>query len=215
VSRGDALWVAGVGAALALALGVGVARGRTGGIPTTALEGWQAADRPLSLSHAASQRERIDPLRPPGLPEGASVDPETGFLVGVDASPEAGDAVLHWSELDRPEHRTPAELPEALRALDGRMVVIVGFGAALYDPYSWREFVVVGSHFACCFGAAPGPGGLIPVSVARANAAPEPTLDPLRVRGRLRLLPTRLSEEPDSPILALFRIEDAEARPLR
>lgn len=162
------------------------------------------------------RREGVDPLKPPGLPEGVTIDPATGLLSGARLDAGPGERAVPWERL-RPADGVEAAsaLPPAIDALAGETVVMAGFLMPLYELSAIREFLLVGSHYACCFGTPPGLGGMAMVRLAPGAAALQPMLEPLRVRGRFAIRERRRGPEPGEPLLLLFEIQDAEAAPLR
>lgn len=168
-----------------------------------------------ALRAGAAVRAGVDPLRPPGLPEGVLIDPDTGLMTGAFLGAESGEEAVPWQRL-KPADGVPnaASLPADLKALDGKTVVLAGFLMPLYEIRRIREFLLVGSHYACCFGTPPGLGGMAIVRLAPKIEALEPTLAPIRIRGRMKIREHRQGPGPDEPLLLLFEIEDAEAGPL-
>lgn len=209
------------GVALGFVLLEGAARGRGAlppraePVPWHARLGWGPTGDPHGLGDpgAAALRERLLAQRLAGLPAGVGLDPDTGYLVGLDLRPKAGERLLAWGELDRPGGEGEGAVPEALEALDGERALLAGFATPLLDAADRRHFALIGSHLACCFGRPPGPGGIVRVTLA----ADAPPVDlgpaPVLVRGRLRLDPWRL-EGDRGPPLSLFALEEARWEPL-
>ncbi len=191
-----------VGACVVVAVWFG-ASGAAGGSP-----------RSTGFDLALSVHENTDPLKPPGLPAGASVDPETGWLTGIDLAPDDGDTPLMWDVLAVGNESTSgADVPAAIRALEGKTVVMAGFQMALYRLRDMREFLLVGSHYTCCFGRAPGFGDQVTVVLKRRGPGMDATAAPVRVRGTFRIRPQHLYEDGTGPLIALFEIVEAEAVP--
>ena len=199
-----------VGSAVAWSVYVG---GRAAGTPDPDAT---RAPRPnphgIMMEAGVAARSGIDPLRPPGLPAGASIDPETGLIVGIFLQPAPGEEALAWPTLgavnDLPEG---AAVPEAIEALDGRRVLMAGFLMPLYALTNIREFALVGSHYTCCFARPPGLGDQIIVKLRPGAAGLELMVKPLRVSGTLHLRPQHLYESGEGPLISLFEIHDAEA----
>jgi hypothetical protein len=204
-----------LGCAVAAAVAVAAARthGAPGNAPSAFLlpsAGGDAHGR--AFAAGASLRTDIDPLRPPGLPEGARVDPETGLVTGIDLRPAAGETAVAWTLLASADGVQSAEaLPEEIRALAGRRVVMAGFVMPLYEIDDFREFLLVGSHYACCFGRPPGLGGMALVRIADGQPAVKPVLAPMRISGRLVI---RERRSRDGDLLLLFHLDEARAAPL-
>lgn len=162
-------------------------------------------------------RGDIDPFRPPGLPEGVTIDPETGLMVGFTPRGTDGTTFVTWTSLVGPDYQQPvAELPEHLRALEGKQVSMIGFMVAIYKPTDMREFLLVGSHLACCFGQIPGPEGIVEVATSEAQGLVDATYEPVLVRGRLALDPIVEQGRGGEPArtLLVFRLRDAELKKL-
>ena len=198
-----------VGLVLAWAVSQGVSEGREALRPSIA----ERPGDPHGLARAGrAARQGIDPLRPPGLPPGVTIDPTTGFLAGLGLEPREGEEVLTWHLLQPLNKvREAADVPEDLRALDGERVVMAGFLMPLYKLRDIRSFAFVGSHFTCCFERMPGLGDQVVVTLGDGAPSMQLTVKPIRVRGILRLKPKHWFESGKGPLLSVFEIEDAEA----
>ena len=163
------------------------------------------------VARARGSRAGIDPYNPPGLPAGASIDRETGLLVGLDLAPGEGVLTPGWTLLaDGNEAARAADLPAEVRALDGKRVVLAGFMMALYALRDIREFALVGSHTKCCFGVPPGVGDQVIVTVPDGADGLELTLHPLRVEGTFRVRPQHLYRDGSGPLIWLYEVVDAQ-----
>jgi len=183
--------------------GVWVGAGRAAAPPRSA-----AFERALAV-HAG-----VDPLKPPGMPSGARIDPDTGILVLTDLGAGEGEIALAWSALaPASQVSSAADLPASIRGLDGKRVVLAGFVMALYEVRAMRNFALVGSHYTCCFGTPPGFGDQIKVALRSGREGLDATPAPVRVVGRLEIHPEHLFEDGSGPLISLFRIVDAEAVP--
>ncbi|MDA1194501.1 MAG: DUF3299 domain-containing protein [Planctomycetota bacterium] len=166
------------------------------------------------VAAAQAARAGVDPYNPPGLPPGASIDPETGLLQGLDLAPPANTATPSWPLLATAnEAATVADLPADLRALDGRQVVLGGFMVALYELRGIREFALVGSHTACCFGIPPGLGDQVVVRLPRGARGLALTLAPLRVVGTFQIRPQHQYPDGSGPLIWLYEVVNATAEP--
>lgn len=166
----------------------------------------------LAMAAGVAARKGIDPLRPPGMPEGARIDPETGFMIGLGLEAGPGESVVPWPRLaPANDVRSRAGLPPDVTALDGARVVMAGFLMPLYKLRDIDEFALVGSHYTCCFARPPGLGDQIIVKLAPGAARMQLTVRPLRVRGTLRIRPKHLLESGEGPLISLFEIDAAQA----
>ncbi len=220
--RRPILLVALAGAAVCAALALGYERGRAALRPDSAPLPWHARlggalpgdPHALGLAAGVAARAGVDPLAPPGMPEGVRIDPTTGYLEGAQVNLAAGEQHVRWAELDPVDAAgSRSDAQPAPTAFVDQRVVLIGFAMPLYDPRDRREFVLLGSHYSCCFGRLPSPGGLVRVRLAQDAADQLPTLAPVVVRGTLRLDPLRLQGDRGPP-LSLYRLEDAHSGPL-
>ena len=166
------------------------------------------------IARAQGDRAGIDPYNPPGLPAGATIDRDSGLILGLDLAPGDGEATPPWTLLAKGNEAARAEdLPEAVRALDGQPVVLAGFMVALYAMRNIREFALVGSHTKCCFGIPPGVGDQVIVKLPRDADGMELTLAPLRVEGTFRVRPQHLYRDGSGPLIWLYEVVGARAVP--
>jgi hypothetical protein len=208
----DALLVGVVGAAIVAAVYVGaVAAKRT---PAPIDRQRVLAAHGALVQQGRDARKGLDPYNPPGLPQGVTIDPATGLLLGIDLGANPGQQTPPWPLLARANEVTRVDdLSEAIRALEGRPVVFVGFMMALYALRDIREFALVGSHTKCCFGIPPGVGDQIVVKLARKADGLDLTLAPLRVSGTFRIRPQHLYRDGTGPLIWLYEIVGAEVVP--
>lgn len=211
MSTSERIAVAVLGCLLAGAVYAG-ARAAIQPAPTTRSEDGRPNPHGLILDAGVAMRRGVDPLNPPGMPSGARIDPRTGLLTGVALEADAGERHLDWTTLAAADAATSIEsLSPSLRSLDGARVLVAGFLMPLYAMHDIREFALVGSHYTCCFGTPPGLGGQILVTLRSGETGLEPTVKPLRVRGRLRIRELRLHEGEGAPLVSLFEIVEARA----
>ena len=195
-----------VGAALLVAFYVSASDARDQGAANGMAKGFELASR---------THKNVDPLRPPGLPAGVAIDPKTGYLVGLDLKTRPGEKFLSWSRLKASDYPNGIDdVPEDVRALDGKSVSMVGFVMALFEPVQFREFVLVGSTFTCCYGTPPGLGGIVKATLRSDVAALDMDPRPIIVRGTFVIKEMRLDERPDSPVVLLYRLENGESQSL-
>jgi hypothetical protein len=150
---------------------------------------------------------KVDPFNPPGLPKGVTIDPTTGRMLGLKVDAPPGTTPVAWETLKGYEYREGLEaLPEEIKRLDGQKVVMAGVLMPLYEWDDIHEFVLVESHWSCCYGSPPGLNGVVYVKLkAGADGLPN-TAEPLRVVGTFRA-----AERKESGfMLAIYAIVDSE-----
>ena len=144
------------------------------------------------------------------LPPGLRVDPATGLLLGVSLPDIEGVEGLPWELLRTYEYRPGLEgMPEDIRGLDGKKVVMIGFLMTLFQYDDITDFHLVASHWSCCYGVPPGLDGAVRVKLADGEPGLPNTIKPIRVIGTLTV---REVKEPESEIVwAIYSIDDAQA----
>lgn len=168
-----------------------------------------------AFGHGDAARAGLDPYAPPGLPDGVAIDRTSGLMTGLRLDLPEGSTRLRWLDLDGPAYAEGVDdVPEAVRALEGRTVTIAGFLKAIYEFEDIRTFLLVGSHLACCFGTFPGPGGVIEVTLATSEPAAGRVVEPIAVTGTLAFRPVYDSFGGRRRVALLFRIEEARIRKL-
>ena len=142
------------------------------------------------------------------LPPGVRIDQATGLLMGVVPPDIPGVEPVTWELLRTYEHQPEmAGLPESIKKLDGKRVVMIGFLMTVFEFSDIHEFHLVASHWSCCYGVPPGLESAVHVKLADGEKGLENTMKPLRVIGTLRV-----GEMKESGIIfAIYRLEDAEA----
>ena len=155
--------------------------------------------------------EDIDPLRPPGLPAGVTVDPATGRLVGAPEQALDGVTWITWEDIASPEDTGEAsDIPQSIHALHGKRVALLGFVYPLYDPLEFREFLLVASSFTCCYGTKPGIDEMIYTLVSKDADPLNMDPRPIRLTGTFHIEVQRMMEDdPESPVVLLYKIDDA------
>jgi len=201
-----------IDAVLACVVGLAVCAAVWFGAGAATEDGVGSADGTADFQRALEVHAGVDPLKPPGLPAGASIDPKTGRIAGVDVHAAAGEKAITWALLAGGNAvADPDSVPAALRALDGKVVVLVGFQMALYEVRAMSTFMLVGSHYTCCFGRPPGFGDQLTVHLRDGAPRTDATARPVRVRGTFRVRPQHLHEGGRGPLIALFEIVEADA----
>ena len=166
------------------------------------------------IQRAKGARAGIDPYNPPGMPAGASIDRDTGYLLGLDLEAAEGVETPGWTLLATGNEAMKAEeLKPEIRALDGKRVVLAGFMMALYALRDIQEFALVGSHTKCCFGIPPGVGDQVIVKLPRGGDGIDLTLRPLRVEGTFLVRPQHLYRDGTGPLIWLYEVVDARVLP--
>ena len=120
----------------------------------------------------------------------------------------ASQAELDWSVINVYEYvEGLKDLPDAVKAIDGKPVVIRGYLTPLYEFDDIHEFVLVANHMSCCFGVPAGISGQVQVKIASETGLPN-TNEPIEVRGTFRAVETK----EQGYILSIYRIDDAKVR---
>src|SRR5437870_5946611 len=122
------------------------------------------------------------------------------------ATPASG--LLEWATLNAYDYQQGmANLPDSLKALDGKTVTMRGFLLPLFEFDDIKEFILVANHMSCCFGIPAGMNGQVYVKVAGDRGLTN-TNEPIEVRGTFH---ARERTE-QGYILSIFEIVDATAR---
>ena len=168
------------------------------------------ADGGLALGAPRPILSTNDPAGAGGLnlPPGVRIDQATGLLMGVVPPDIPGVEPVTWELLRTYEHQPEmAGLPESIKKLDGKRIVMIGFLMTVFEFSDIHEFHLVASHWSCCYGVPPGLESAVHVKLADGEKGLENTMKPLRVIGTLRV-----GEMKESGIIyAIYRLEDAEA----
>lgn len=81
-------------------------------------------------------------------------------------------------------------MPKTIKALDGKQVAMIGFMLPIDEVEEIREFLLVQSLWACCFGTPPDINGLVRV-VMKGDRRVDYQFDPILIQGTLRVEATR------------------------
>jgi hypothetical protein len=178
-----------------------------------------AAPAPEPVGPLAEVFRSTGPQGPPGngllpaLPPGLSLD-STGVIQGLDLRVEPGTQGLSWDTLKSLEYSAAlgiSRVPEALTSVDGQRVTMVGFLMPLYEFTDMHQFLLVGSHWSCCFGMPPGMNGAVNVTLDPRQPGMPNTMEPLRVIGTFRVKEVR----EEGWLVSIFSLEDARAERIR
>jgi hypothetical protein len=125
---------------------------------------------------------------------------------------EPGSMMLRWERLKTYDYQPGlANLPEEIRALDGKTVTMAGFLLPLYEFEDIHEFALVGNHWSCCFGQPPTLNGVVTVKLAASAPGLPNTAEPIRVVGTFRAKETKES----GYVISIFEIEATKVSILR
>ena len=115
---------------------------------------------------------------------------------------------VDWSVLTQYEYQQGlVQLPDAIKALDGKRVTMGGFLMPIYEFDDIHEFSLVPTHMSCCFGVPAGLNGQVYVKVSGKRGLPN-TNEPLRVTGVFRAKEVKEA----GYVLAIWAIEDADVK---
>jgi hypothetical protein len=147
--------------------------------------------------HAADAVERK-----PGALGGGNV-----VFAGKVATPSK-DAV-DWAVLTAYEYEPGLSgLPDPVKALEGKTVVLRGFLLPIAEWDDIHEFCVVPNHMSCCFGMPAGINGQVQVTLQKGERGLPNTSEPIEVRGTFRAVETK----DQGILLSIFRLDDATAK---
>jgi hypothetical protein len=143
---------------------------------------------------------RVGLARPPGSPAPA--------VPAVAPRPATSAAdLLDWSVLTSYEYKAGLlDVPDAIKALDGKTVTMRGFLMPLYEFDDIHEFVLVATHMSCCFGIPAGINGQVLVHLAQKDGLPN-TNEPIEVRGTFHVR----EKSQEGYVLSIYDMEPATA----
>ncbi len=140
------------------------------------------------------------------LPSGVRVDPMTGLLVGVRLKGDKDTTAAPWELFRSYDYEKELKgMPESIRKLDEKKVVMLGFLWAIYEPDDIRRFGLVGSHWSCCYGVPPGLSDVVMVELKEGEDGLSQTLNPIRVVGTLHIR----EEKQGGFTTAIYHMSDA------
>ena len=124
------------------------------------------------------------------------------------AAPAVAGPDLDWATLTAYEYQADLKsLPDAIKALEGKTVVMRGFLMPLYEFDDIHEFVLVPNHMSCCFGMPTGINGQVQVKLSSTRGLPN-TNEPLEVKGTFHATETK----EQGYLLSIWRLDGATAR---
>ena len=134
------------------------------------------------------------PFALPGAPKAKHVPP--------------GVVAILWETLKAYDYQPKLSgLPDEIRALDGKKVLMRGFLMPLTEWDDIHEFSLVETHASCCFGVPPGLSGMVLVHIDAARGLPN-TNEPIEAIGTFHVGET----SQDGFVLSIFSIEHATGR---
>jgi hypothetical protein len=154
----------------------------------------------------ADAAERADVVTVDAL----KMDPQTLELIGVEAHAAPGTVFVNWKDLKYEYEEGLANLPEPVRAIEGKTITIVGFMMPIYEWEDIHEFSLVASHWSCCFGVPPTLSGVVNVTLAEGQSGLMTTFEPLKVVGTFH---AREVEEAGY-LVSIYEIRDARVEVL-
>jgi hypothetical protein len=97
------------------------------------------------------------------------------------------DKLLSFEELTSwPYEDGLKGMPNAVRDLDGKQVVMIGFMLPIDEVEDIKEFLLVQSLWACCYGQPPDINGIVRV-VMKGDRRCDYQFDPILVKGRFKV----------------------------
>lgn len=77
-------------------------------------------------------------------------------------------------------------MPKPVKELDGKQVVMIGFMLPIYEVENIKEFLLVQSLWACCYGTPPDINGIVRV-VMEGDRRCDYQFDPILVKGKFKV----------------------------
>jgi hypothetical protein len=116
---------------------------------------------------------------------------------------------VDWAVLTGYEYEPGlASLPDPIKALEGKAIVLRGFLLPIAEFDDIHEFCVVPNHMSCCFGMPAGINGQVQVTLRKNERGLPNTSEPIEVRGTFRAVETK----DQGILLSIFRLDDATAK---
>ncbi|MBL9087468.1 MAG: DUF3299 domain-containing protein [Planctomycetia bacterium] len=120
-----------------------------------------------------------------------------------------GKDAVDWAVLTAYEYEPGlASLPDPIKALEGKAIVLRGFLLPIAEFDDIHEFCVVPNHMSCCFGMPAGINGQVQVTLRKNERGLPNTSEPIEVRGTFRAIETK----DQGILLSIFRLDDATAK---
>ena len=125
------------------------------------------------------------------------------FAPGVDGRNDYHPVVLSFDVLKKWTYiEGKTQIPDFIRAFDGKTVDITGYMMALDTFDNIKSFILVPSLFGCCYGQPPAVNHVVMVKMAGGKRA-KYFEDAIRVRGRFHCG----EEKYEGELLSLYRID--------
>ncbi len=165
-------------------------------------------DKPKDGGEKPKDGEKEEPVDPPAdqpLPPGASPDDiramrsaqqmistERRLLKRIKSGEIKGvDTLLRFEDVSSwPYQDGLKSCPEAVRKLDGKKVAMIGFMLPIDQVEHIKEFLLVQSLWACCYGTPPDINGIVRV-VMNGDKRTDYQFDPVLVTGTFRVKESR------------------------
>ena len=134
--------------------------------------------------------------------------PQRGGPAQAPAPATPASGMLDWQVLTSYDYaQGMANLPDALKALDGKTVTMRGILLPLYQFDDIKQFILVANHMSCCFGIPAGINGQVYVEVKGDRGLPN-TNEPIEVKGTFHA--TERTEQ--GYVLSIYEIVESSAR---
>ncbi|MCR9247353.1 MAG: DUF3299 domain-containing protein [bacterium] len=105
---------------------------------------------------------------------------ETGKIAGI-------DQVLPFQKISNWKYQDKLKgMPQRVRDLDGKRVLMLGFMLPIEEVENMREFLLVESLWACCYGQPPDINGLVRCVMPKGKAI-DYNFEPMKVVGRFEI----------------------------
>jgi len=135
--------------------------------------------------------------------------PGLGNVVFAGKAAAPSKDAVDWAVLNAYEYQPGlAGLPDPVKALESKAVVLRGFLLPIAEWDDIHEFCVVPNHMSCCFGMPTGINGQVHVTLRKGERGLPNTSEPIEVRGTFRAVETK----DQGILLSIFRLDEASAK---